>query len=293
MEDFAKLLSNQAYQNIVVVAGAGASVNAGIPDFRTPGTGLYSQLQNYNLPYPEAIFDVQYYATKPQAFLKLAKEIWPGQDNGPKPTLTHSFIKLLQGNRMLRRIYTQNIDGLESIVGIDDEKLVECHGHFRSASCIRCGTSMNINKCKEIIFEYESNECGDDQKNSANSIPTCSKCGSYVKPDITFFGEQLPDTFQQYLVEDVTECDLLIVIGSTLLVHPVASIPTWIHNSKPSDHIGVPRVLINLDLVGDFDDDDLFLQGDCDETIQTLCQMMGIEWESELQQIYEEKQNNQ
>lgn len=101
-------LTQNAYHNIVVVNGAGVSTSCGIPDFRTPGTGLYSKLEEYKLPYPEAIFELDYFRSKPQAFATLAKEIWPGQMEGPKPSRTHAFLRVLQDRGVLRRVYTQS-----------------------------------------------------------------------------------------------------------------------------------------------------------------------------------------
>jgi NAD-dependent deacetylase sirtuin 2 len=99
--------------SVVVLAGAGISVSAGIPDFRTPGTGLYSNLQKYDLPSPESIFDIAYFREKPQAFCTLCTEMWP--DNFA-PTPAHFFIKLLEQKGILKRCFTQNIDTLERSV---------------------------------------------------------------------------------------------------------------------------------------------------------------------------------
>jgi len=82
------------------------------------------------LPYPEAVFDVGFFRSKPQPFVTLAKELWPGLKHSP--TMTHSFLKLLSDKGLLLRNYSQNIDGLEHLAGIPEEELVECHGHFRS-----------------------------------------------------------------------------------------------------------------------------------------------------------------
>lgn len=79
-ESLAAKLSNKKFRNIVVLIGAGASVSAGIPDFRTPGTGLYDRLQHYNLPFPEAIFDLDFYRKQPKPFVELCQEIWPGKE---------------------------------------------------------------------------------------------------------------------------------------------------------------------------------------------------------------------
>ena len=79
LESLAEKLANNKVKNVVVLLGAGASVSAGIPDFRSPGTGLYDRLQRYNLPYPEAIFDLDYYKQQPKPFVELCEEIWPGK----------------------------------------------------------------------------------------------------------------------------------------------------------------------------------------------------------------------
>jgi len=84
------------FTNIIVMSGAGISVSAGIPDFRTPGTGLYDNLQKYNLPYPEAIFEISYFKKNPKPFFLLAKELYPGNF---APTPTHYFVKLLEKKR--------------------------------------------------------------------------------------------------------------------------------------------------------------------------------------------------
>jgi Sir2 family len=110
--------SGQA-KNILVVTGAGTSVAAGIPDFRSPGTGLYDNLAKYNLPFPEAIFEIGFYQKNPQPFIQLASELWPplagasSNDAKYKPTYTHCFLALLAQKNLLLRVYTQNIDGLD------------------------------------------------------------------------------------------------------------------------------------------------------------------------------------
>lgn len=74
----AELINNGNVENIIVLCGAGISVNAGIPDFRTPGTGLYDNLEKYDLPHPELVFDIGYFRHTPEAFYCLAKELYPG-----------------------------------------------------------------------------------------------------------------------------------------------------------------------------------------------------------------------
>lgn len=93
IQGIAKAIKQKKLKNIIVMVGAGISVSAGIPDFRSPKTGLYANLQKYDLPRPEAIFDIDFFRENPQPFCTLAKELYPGEYC---PTYAHSFIKLLQ-----------------------------------------------------------------------------------------------------------------------------------------------------------------------------------------------------
>ncbi|NXW67314.1 SIR2 deacetylase, partial [Hirundo rustica] len=153
---------------------------AGIPDFRSPGTGLYSNLQSYDLPYPEAIFEIGFFKKHPEPFFALARELYPGQF---KPTVCHYFMRLLQDKGLLLRCYTQNIDTLERVAGLDPELLVEAHGTFFTSHCLRpsCRQRYDLAWMRERIF--------------SSLIPKCEKCQGLVKPDIVFFGENLPSRF--------------------------------------------------------------------------------------------------
>ena len=119
---------------ILVMTGAGLSTPSGIPDFRSPGSGIYDNLQKFNLPYPEAIFDIAYFRGKPEPFYTWAKQFFPGVHY--QPNEGHYFIKAIHENAKLLRLFTQNIDGLELLAGLPQEKLVFAHGSFDSASCI-------------------------------------------------------------------------------------------------------------------------------------------------------------
>ena len=105
IEAVAELVRSGQCRRIVVLTGAGVSVSAGIPDFRTPGTGLYDNLQEYGLPFAEAVFDLNFFRSDPAPFYRLCQELWPGRY---APTPTHRFIKLLEQKQLLVRRYTQN-----------------------------------------------------------------------------------------------------------------------------------------------------------------------------------------
>lgn len=114
-------LKNSEFKNIVVMTGAGISVSAGIPDFRSPGTGVYSNLQKYNLPTPEALFHIDYFINKPEAWYDFAQNFDLTKFN---PTPTHFFIKMLQDKGILLLNPTQNIDNLEQKTGMDMKQVI-------------------------------------------------------------------------------------------------------------------------------------------------------------------------
>ncbi|XP_049677329.1 NAD-dependent protein deacetylase sirtuin-3, mitochondrial isoform X2 [Accipiter gentilis] len=135
LQDVAELIQKKECRRVVVMAGAGISTPSGIPDFRSPGSGLYSNLEQYNIPYPEAIFELMYFFVNPKPFFTLAKELYPGNY---RPNYAHYFLRLLHDKGLLLRLYTQNIDGLERVAGIPPDKLVEAHGTFATATCTVC-----------------------------------------------------------------------------------------------------------------------------------------------------------
>eukprot|EP01119_Soliformovum_irregulare_P015441 TRINITY_DN4347_c0_g1_i2.p1 TRINITY_DN4347_c0_g1~~TRINITY_DN4347_c0_g1_i2.p1 ORF type:complete len:776 (+),score=247.52 TRINITY_DN4347_c0_g1_i2:101-2428(+) len=261
-------------KNIIVLTGAGISVNAGIPDFRSPKTGLYTgdALGKYNLPNPSAAFDAAYLRHDPIPFFRVCRDIFlPVYQGKHKPTLTHHFIKMLADKNLLLRNYTQNIDTLEISVGIPENLVVPSHGDFSKSYCMDCHKEHPIKEFWEVIVQA--------------GIPTCRHCGGVVRPDVVLFGEQLPPSFLDARHDDFAKCDLLIVMGTSLVVYPFASLV-----KAPAEN--VPRLLINRDPVGVFtrcnDQDnfrDVALLGDCDDGIRTLAKELG--WEDELMQRFQ------
>nr|XP_012135008.1 PREDICTED: NAD-dependent protein deacetylase sirtuin-1 [Megachile rotundata] len=255
---------------IIVLTGAGVSVSCGIPDFRSRD-GIYSRLaQDFpDLPDPQAMFDINYFGQDPRPFYKFAREIYPGQF---KPSPCHRFIKMLDKQKKLLRNYSQNIDTLEQVAGI--ENVIECHGSFATASCTRCKYQVRADDIREDIFAQRIPFC---PKCKVNVLPPISEINcneSYkdlvtqgiMKPDIVFFGEGLPDAFHDAMAKDKDDCDLLIVIGSSLKVRPVALIPS----SIPSH---VPQILINRESLPHLKFD-VELLGDGDVIINQLCHLM-------------------
>jgi len=210
----AGLIAAGQVKRIVCMCGAGISVAAGIPDFRTPGTGLYSRLAEYQLPHPEAVFDMDFFRRNPQPFFLLAKELFPGTY---APTLTHHFMRLLHDKRLLHRCYTQNIDSLEHLAGLPKEAVIAAHGNFDSARCIDCKAVHDVEYVKNAVDAQTPCFCAADKSYKKG-------CKGLVKPDIVFFGEGLPDRFWRSMNDDFEAADLLIVLGTSLVVQPFASL---------------------------------------------------------------------
>jgi len=132
------------------MTGAGISVSAGIPDFRSPGTGVYSNLAKYNLPTPEALFQIDYFVNNPKPFYDFAQNFDLTKFN---PTPTHFFIKMLQDKGLLLLNPTQNIDNLEEKTGMDMKAVVQAHGANRGAHCAVCKASFDAQKLQQAITD--------------------------------------------------------------------------------------------------------------------------------------------
>lgn len=260
----AKLLSAGYFQKIALMIGAGVSVNAGIPDFRSKG-GLYESLKKKGFPKPEIVFDINLFKDDPTLFYEVGSEL---DLTDKTPTLTHYFFRLLEKKGILLKLYTQNIDSLELRAGVSRNKIMQAHGHFDSAHCINCRKQADIRELKKHL------------KNK--TVYKCIHCGRPVKPDVVFFGEKLPAEFYSdtWLLEDA---DLLIVIGTSLVVHPFASLVDIVRR-------GTPRILINkyIENANSFkfnkeEVPDLAFEGDCDEILKNLADLCG--WSKELNDL--------
>ncbi|KAJ8919627.1 hypothetical protein NQ315_006153 [Exocentrus adspersus] len=278
LDDVVRLMKGA--HNIIVLTGAGVSVSCGIPDFRSRD-GIYSRLaiDFPNLPDPQAMFDISYFSQDPRPFFKFAKDIYPGKF---QPSPCHRFIKLLEKHGKLLRNYTQNIDTLEKVASI--ENVIECHGSFATATCTKCGRKVTAEQIRETVLAQKIPSCevchqGRESAFSTDELSTSVDGPDYrelvasgiMKPDIVFFGEGLPDTFHEAMAVDKTQCDLLLVIGSSLKVRPVALIPS----SLPPN---VPQILINREPLPHCHFD-VELLGDCDIIINHLCRLLGNMWE--------------
>lgn len=264
IDDAAKLLRER--KNVMVITGAGISTSLGIPDFRSKNTGFYSKLLDMGYSEPEQVFDIHNFDEDPTTFYKLAGDIIPDLE---KWTPTHEFIRLLQDKDKLLTNYTQNIDNVESHAGIRKEKLIQCHGSWATATCRKCKykvpgadifDSVRSHKpaeCPQCVREIATQKPGMKRKRSSNGSKKrrgpgdddSDSDGAYdipqpgiMKPDITFFGEALPNDFFDRLKEqDREKVDLVIVMGTSMKVAPVSEIPNFL----PRD---IPQIYISRDV---------------------------------------------
>ncbi|CCW70223.1 unnamed protein product [Phytomonas sp. Hart1] len=228
LEGLANYIQRHDIRKILCLVGAGASVQAGIPDFRSPKTGIYAKLGKYRLNDPTEAFSLALLREDPSIFFSIVTEmdLWPGSH---RPTAVHHFLRLLADEGRLLRCCTQNIDGLEGAAGLAEGLLVEAHGTFHTATCIDCRQEYDTAQLR----------CA----NAGVLIWRCTACGSIVKPDVVFFGESLPERFFDVFSSDTKEADLVIIIGTSLQVRPFALLPMGVRSS-------VPRVIFNLERVG-------------------------------------------
>uniref|UniRef100_A0A182DWI7 protein acetyllysine N-acetyltransferase n=1 Tax=Rattus norvegicus TaxID=10116 RepID=A0A182DWI7_RAT len=271
IEDAVKLL--QECKKIIVLTGAGVSVSCGIPDFRSRD-GIYARLavDFPDLPDPQAMFDIEYFRKDPRPFFKFAKEIYPGQF---QPSLCHKFIALSDKEGKLLRNYTQNIDTLEQVAGI--QRIIQCHGSFATASCLICKYKVDCEAVRGDIFNQV--------------VPRCPRCPAdeplaIMKPEIVFFGENLPEQFHRAMKYDKDEVDLLIVIGSSLKVRPVALIPSNQYLFVPPNRY----IFHGAEVYSDSEDDALSSSSCGSNSDSGTCQSPSLEEpledESEIEEFY-------
>ncbi|MFH4981725.1 hypothetical protein AB6A40_008434 [Gnathostoma spinigerum] len=202
--------------------------------------------------------------------------------------MAHYFIRFVDEKGKLRRCFTQNIDSLEYVANIDPEKLVTAHGSHHTSTCMNCRQVYDLDWITEKLAHKDW------------KILKCETCGGVVKPNIVFFGEALPARFFNCCSSDLPVCDLLIIMGTSLVVHPFASMIYEVADD-------VPRLLINMtdagkgglyeramglpnlryDEVGNYRD--VFWRGSCDDGVALLADLMG--WKHELNKLVQNEWN--
>ncbi len=189
-------------RNTWVLTGAGMSTESGIPDFRSPSSGLWEKIDPM-----EALSSAVLYHN-PKKFYKVGYSLLTSM-SGFEPNEGHFVLAKLEKLGYINGVITQNIDNLHTRSG--SKKVLEVHGNTRTGSCIGCGNKVEL---QVLTNKIESNEIP----------PRCERCGRILRPDVVLFGDQLPKEFNEAW-EVVNDCQLLIVIGSSLTVTPVSYLP--------------------------------------------------------------------
>ncbi len=224
-------------ERIVFLTGAGISTESGIPDFRSPG-GLYSDPANVN------IFEIDAFLADPVHFYRFAQKFLPMMEEG-RPNPAHLIIARLQESHRVT-VVTQNIDDLHQRAG---SRTVWCvHGNLEFSRCLECGHRIATRELYPLIRKGE--------------VPYHS-CGGVYKPEVTFFGESLPQTDWLNSQRAIEEADLLCVVGSSLVVYPAAGLPALRRR-------GCKLVIVNREPTSLDGEADLVLSGSAGEIFSEL-----------------------
>lgn len=187
----------------VAFTGAGISTPSGIPDFQSKNTGLWQRFD------PMEVASIGAFNTQPEKFYgwlrPLLREIWSAQ-----PNPAHTALARLERAGILKAVITQNIDGLHQRAG--SSKVYEVHGSLGSMVCLRCRET------------YPARQFQAQMEDSA-ALPGCPKCGRVLKPEITLYGEMLPEDTWAAAEDQCRQADVILVAGSSLVVWPAAGLP--------------------------------------------------------------------
>ena len=230
----------QPARRIVALTGAGISTESGIPDFRGPGSIWRQQ--------PPVSY--QDFISKPEA----RRQYWQtrralsGQVAAAKPNAAHHALVELERIGVLLGIITQNFDGLHLDAGSQPERVVELHGTSREAACTLCGARSSMQDLQRRIDAGETD-------------PTCSLCRGYMKTATILFGQRVPEDVLTRAKTLANECDLFLVVGSSLQVTPAAALPRL---ALARD---VPLIIINLQSTPLDDYADVILRAKAGETL--------------------------
>ena len=218
---------------IVFFGGAGVSTGSGIPDFRGSG-GLYTDEEGQTVP-PETILSAAYLARYPEDFFRYYRThmLYPDA----RPNAAHFALAELERRGKLTAVVTQNIDGLHQAAG--SKKVYELHGSVLRNYCEDCGKFYDVNYVKD-----------------AEGVPKCS-CGGIIKPDVVLYEEGLDDSTIRGAVKAISEADMLIIGGTSLVVYPAAGLIDYYNGSK--------LVVINKSSTGRDEQADLVIQGSIGE----------------------------
>jgi NAD-dependent deacetylase len=186
----------------VALTGAGVSVPSGIPDFRTPETGLWENVD------PMKVAHIDVFERDPAAFWSYFRPRFHSLGD-KRPNGAHEALAELERRGLLEGVITQNIDRLHRAAG--SRNVVEVHGSIETSSCTRCAASYGIEEVDSLF--------------DGDGVAVCKTCGGPVKPDVVLFGELLPESAMARAQQLAERADLMLCVGSSLAVYPAAGLP--------------------------------------------------------------------
>lgn len=238
---------------IVAFSGAGISTEAGIPDFRGKG-GLWEDERLLRLMSADG------FRRDPAAFYQAALRMLPNIHKA-EPTAAHRLVAELEARGKLTAVITQNIDGLHQAAG--SKTVYEIHGDFRTGHCISCRAAY------EMAAFYDRIERGEIE------LPLCSKCLSPIKPDVVLFGDLLPFDVWDRAVEATRRCDLMLALGSSLVVYPANELPRIALNN------GARLIIVNREAT-DYDAmADVVIRSQLGDFARAVSEAISNEWQSD------------
>jgi NAD-dependent deacetylase len=234
-------------QNIVAMTGAGISTPSGIPDFRSPNSGLWDQIS------PLAVASIHAFRQRPQVFYNWIHPLTRTfVEAAPNPA--HYALVALERQNKLKAVITQNIDNLHRRAG--SQTVYELHGHFRETVCLQCHEIQDSGR----VFE----KFGHD-----GEVPRCH-CGGVLKPNAVLFGEQLPVQALVLAQLAVKEADLMLIIGSSLEVAPASDLPALALEK------GATVIIINQQATYLDSKVDLVIRGDVADILPRIVELMAV-----------------
>jgi NAD-dependent deacetylase len=224
MEDLIRQVVNliRRSQKVIIFTGAGVSTESGIPDFRSPG-GVWNK---YN---PEDFYYQRFISSEDsrEKYWQMSREFFEPLKNA-EPNAAHRAVVELEKMGKLDCVITQNVDNLHQRAGSSPEKVIELHGTAVSVSCLSCRKKYSREEIQSWLMR-------------GVRVPKCDGCNGILKPDTVSFGQSMPPKETEESFRRARQCDLLIVIGSSLVVQPAASVPL---EAKEN---GAKLVIINRD----------------------------------------------
>jgi len=238
-------------ENIVFFGGAGVSTESGIPDFRSVD-GLYHQ--KYDYP-PETILSHTFFMRKTPEFYKFYEDKLLLE--GAKPNAAHLKLAEWEAKGKLKAVITQNIDGLHQLAG--SKEVLELHGSVQRNYCMKCHEFYDFAAIKEKVISSRQN---DDPKSPDYMVPKCDKCGGIIKPDVVLYEEGLDDDVISKSIRYISNADVLIIGGTSLVVYPAAGLIHYYRGKK--------LVLVNLGETSADSSADLVVRGKIGEVFSQL-----------------------